>query len=139
MNGKNPDNVSKNAKLRADAGYSLIEMMVSMVVFSVGALGFASSSVVLERQVTMAAMESDRAAAMTTAIERVRAFEFDSLRTGADSIGAYSMNWSVNQLGLYVKEVRVVTSGPGMAPATHGAITIDPQVADTFEYQVIKP
>ena len=119
-------------------GYSLIELIVSMVIFSVGALGFASSSVVLERQVTMAAVDSDRSAAMATALERVRSFDFDSLQTGADSVGNYSMTWSVTQQGLYVKEVRVITHGPGMAPGAMG-IAVNPSIADTFDYQVVKP
>lgn len=124
---------------RSRGGYSLIEMMISMVIFSVGTLGFASTSVILERQVTMAAIDSDRGAAMTTAIERVRAIDFDSLRTGSTTSGAYTLSWTVTPRGLFTKEVQVVTTGPGMAPAAAGPVVVNPLVADTFEYQVIKP
>lgn len=120
-------------------GYSLIEMIVSMTVFSVGALGFASSSVVQEQQVRLGAAQSERSAAMVYAMESVRAVEFDSLASGADSTGRFTVDWYVTQKGLYTKEVRVITSGPGLAASAAGGMVLQPHVADTFEYQVVKP
>ena len=134
-----PDPAAGPGRVRGQAGYSMIEMIVSMVIFSVGALGYASSSVVLERQITLAALESDRSAALVTAMERVRSTDFDALVSGSDSIGNYQLNWNVNQLGLFTKEVQVITVGPGMASAASGGVAVIPNVADTFAYQVMKP
>lgn len=122
-----------------EGGFSLVELIVSVTIMSVGVLGYASSSVVLEQQVSVAAIESDRNSAMVTAVERVRAIDFDTLASGADSVGGYHIDWSVTPQGTYVKEVQVVTTGRGLAMASGGGMAVTSQLADTFMYQVVKP
>lgn len=123
---------------RAQNGFSLIELIVSITIMSVGVLGYASSSVVLERQISIAALESDRTSALVTALERARSIDFDTLDSAVDSVAGYHIDRTVTSMGPYVKEVYVIASGPGFAAAASGGVSVT-NAADTFTYQVVKP
>jgi type II secretory pathway pseudopilin PulG len=121
------------------AGFTTVELVVAIILLGIGAVGLASSSMLFERQVTLASMQTDRSAAMVTAMERVRSFEFDSLASGWDSVGHFEVAWNVTPQGLFAKQVTVITTGPDLVLKANGNSVMDPSVPDTFAYQVIKP
>lgn len=123
----------------SESGFSLVELVIAVVVFAVGALGFAGSTAFLTRQNSVAALTSERNAALITAIERIRSTDYDSLAAGADSVGRYAVTWSV-QPSANSALVTIITRGPGLGSTPgQGIPTIRADAADTFAYRVLSP
>jgi prepilin-type N-terminal cleavage/methylation domain-containing protein len=124
---------------RTRQGFTTVELLVAIILLGIGAVGLASTSMLFERQVTLARMQTDRSAALVSAMELVRSIEFDSLKTSSDSVGRYEVSWNVAPQGLYAKQVTLITTGPALVLKANGRSVMEPSVADTFAYQVIKP
>jgi len=116
----------------------LIEVIVALVILAVGVLGLAGTTALVVKQVTLADVATERAAALETVIERVRAMDFDSVGDGADTVGSFTANWSSTDFGTS-KLVTVVTLGPGLQTGTGNMPHLSNSVADTFVYRVIDP
>lgn len=123
---------------RRNAGFTLIEVMVALVILAVGVLGLAGTTALVVRQVTLADVATERSAALQTVIEQIRAQDFDSVNTGADTVGSFTASWSTSDLGRS-KLVTVVTLGPGLKTGTGNMPYLSNTVADTFVYRVIDP
>lgn len=121
-----------------DQGFTLIEVIVALVILAVGVLGLAGTTALVVRQVTLSDVATERAAALGTVLERVRAMDFDSVGTGSDTIGSFSASWSSTDFGRS-KLVTVVTLGPGLQTGTGNMPYLSNSVADTFVYRVIDP
>ena len=118
-------------------GFTLIEVVMSVMILTYGVLGMAGTTLHLVRQVQIAEMETDRTAVMQSVIERVRAESFDTYRTGSDTTGAYTVEWETWSENPRSKGLRVVTTGPGLA-SDGGPVTIAAQAADTVEYLLVR-
>lgn len=116
-------------------GFTIIEVIVAIIVLAVGLLGLAGTTVLVVRQTTLADVTSDRAAALQTTIEKIRATPFDSVTSGSESTGLYQVAWNVRQ-GNRWKSVEVVTTGPGLARIS-GRPVVSHSVSDTFTYRII--
>ena len=122
------------------SGFTIVEVIVAMVILAVGVLGLAGTTAYIVRQVTLADIMTERAAALQTAIERVQAMDWDSVDTGSDSVGIYGVRWTSTTIGTQLKEVTVVTYGPGLESSADNPFPILTQeVADTFSFKVIRP
>jgi prepilin-type N-terminal cleavage/methylation domain-containing protein len=117
-------------------GFSIIEVIISIVILSVGLLGTAGTTVLLVRQTTLADMTTDRSAALQSTIERLRALPFDSVTAGYDSVGVFEVSWMVSP-DLRWKAVEIVTTGPGLVTGG-GFPTVAQSVADTFTYRILR-
>jgi hypothetical protein len=107
-----------------------------MVILAFGALGMAGTTVVMIKQTTLSDVTTDRAAALQTTIETIRATPFDSVQAGQETIGAYQMSWTVTD-GRHWKGVEVVTIGPGLS-SPDGYPVLVPSVPDTFQFWVLR-
>jgi len=111
-----------------------VELVVALVILAVGLLAFAGSTVMVIRQVTMAGLATERATAVQSVVERLRALPYDSVGQGSQTVGAFAVSWNSTAV-TNGKDVRVVSVGPGIAsPGMTGA-----QVADTFVYRMLEP
>lgn len=119
-------------------GFTIIELMFALVVFAVGALALAGLSATLHRQTTATNFRTERSAAITTALERLRAVDFDSVDSGADSIGHFHAAWTVTDAGRYGKRVTLITEGPAYRNSG-GSWLLELGVPDTVVYQVTAP
>lgn len=119
-------------------GFSLIELVVAMLIFGIGTLGLAGMTAGLQRQAVAAGLQSERNSAVISAVEQVRAMDFDSLSNGAAVTGQFNTTWSVTPSGPYSKAVRIVTSGPALVLGSGGAYLAS-SLADTLEYPVVRP
>jgi len=119
------------------AGFTLVEIMVALIVLTIGVLGLAATTMFTIRQTTLSELTTKRAAALQTVIEELRSVDYDSVRSGSDSVGSFKVSWSVTD-GSRSKAVEFVTLGPGLR-ATGGQPGIGPSVADTFVYRIIQP
>lgn len=114
-------------------GFTLIEVLVAVVVLSVGLLGLAGIMAFSVQRVTVADLDSQRAVALQTVLEELRSQPLDSVKAGTDSVGPFGVAWSATP-GSRQVTVEVITEGPGLRPNPDGMDSVDPQVADTFVY-----
>jgi prepilin-type N-terminal cleavage/methylation domain-containing protein len=116
-------------------GFTIVELVVSLVILTVGLLAFAGTTIVLIRQVTAAGLATERATAVQTVVEGLRALPYDSIGAGSDSIGSFRITWTSTAVGAS-KEIRVISSGPGPYGPQGG---LRPGVADTFSTRILEP
>lgn len=119
------------------AGFSLVEVIIAVVILAVGVLGLAGTTAYIVRQITLADLMTERAAARQTAIEKVNATPFAQLASGSDSVGVFFVEWTISGGGRSA-DVTVVTTGPGLSTSDSNPYpTLGPGVADTFEFTVV--
>lgn len=121
------------------AGFTLVEVIIAMVILAFGLMGMAGTTAIVVRQTTLADVVTERSAALQTTIERLRAAPFDSVGTGADSVGIFYVKWYVEASTSQWKSVRIITVGPGMSQGVGGFPALRGAVSDTFTYWVLNP
>jgi prepilin-type N-terminal cleavage/methylation domain-containing protein len=119
------------------AGFTIVEVIVAIIILATGLLGLAGTSVLIIRQTTLADLSSDRSVALQSTIEKIRATPFDSVQAGSESSDLFDVAWSVTDGGRW-KNVDIVTKGPGLS-TSEGFPMIDPSVVDTFSFRIISP
>ena len=118
-------------------GFTLIEVMVALVILTVGVLGLAATTVWVVRQGTLAELTTERSAAVQTVVEQLRASDYATLAAGSDSVGRFDVSWSIVD-GNRSKLVTLVTVGPGLSSGG-GMPSLTGSVADTFAYRIMQP
>ena len=73
---------------RADAGFSLVELVMALFVLAFGVIGLATTTLFITRQLTLAEVTTSRVAAIQSVMERIRATPYDSIKAGGDTIRA---------------------------------------------------
>ena len=102
-------------------------------------LGFASILTLnIMRQLTLAEATTARAAALQSVVERMHALPFDSLAGGTDTIGPFSVSWTVVETTGQTRSLQIVTVGPGRTFASGGSLMLSSSVADTFTYRALR-
>jgi type IV pilus assembly protein PilV len=121
--------------LRGEAGFSLVELMVALMILTVGMLGLAGVTAYTIQKVSVAELDTERGAALQTVVEQLRAMPLERVANGADTVGIFEVSWSVVDNGDY-RTVEIVTVGPGMEQGAGegGMPKISSAVADTFSY-----
>lgn len=59
------------------AGFTLVEVMVAIIVLTIGVLGLAGTTMYLVRQTTLSELTTERSAALQSVIEELRATPYD--------------------------------------------------------------
>lgn len=122
-----------------DAGFTLLEVVIALVVLTLGALGLAATTVNVVRQGLMADLKTERVAARRAVIEEIHASPYDSVTAGADTVGRYVVAWGVRHETSVLKELDIVTVGPAVVTeALTGPGAIQPDVTDTLTYRLLK-
>ncbi len=124
---------------RSDGGFSLIELVIAVVVMAIGVLGFLSMNAFLARQTTYAGLQTERTAALVSALEYVNGLPYDSVVNGNDSVGRYEVSWTVSTPEPAAKRVHLITLGPGLSSRGSTMPILQADVADTFVYTVLEP
>lgn len=120
-------------------GFSLIEVIVALLVLTVGLLGMAAGTGWVVRTVHYGELESDRSTAFRSAIEVVQSTPFDEIEDGSGSFGDYTVSWTVMPGSAQSRPVEFVVVGPGRDPDASGTGPgISDAVADTFDYHVLR-
>ena len=118
------------------AGFTIVEVIISVVILAVGLLGMAGTTILVVQQTALSDVATDRSAALQSTIERLHAMPYDSVVTGKDSVGAFAVAWNVGE-GIRWKPVEIVTTGPGSGPG-EGFPVLARSVPDTFSYRIIR-
>ncbi len=90
-------------------GFSLIEVMVAMVILSVGVIGLAASATAITRMTGEGGRSGGAAAVASTRFEQLRATACASLANGTATSGKYSESWTVSSSGQLVTVTETVT------------------------------
>jgi prepilin-type N-terminal cleavage/methylation domain-containing protein len=121
------------------SGFSLIEVIVALLVLTVGLLGLAAGTGWMIRTVHYGELETKRGAALQSAVELVRSTPFDELGDGEEAFGDYMVRWTLGPGTVRSRQVEFVVVGPGRAPTTGGGMpAVSPEVADTLTYRVLR-
>ena len=126
---------------RRTAGFSLLELVMSLVVLTFGVAGLATTSLFITRQLTLAEVTTARAAATRSAMERIRSTPFDSISSGGDTTANMKVTWTVTSTTPQTTTLDIVTLGPGLASMSPGRSTpmLSSSVEDTLVYMVLRP
>ncbi len=119
-------------------GFSLLEVIIAITILSIGLLGMGTTMLYGVRSVTKADLATERAAARQAGIERLLAMPYDSLAIGQDSVGIFAVAWGPLVTTSSSTRMRVITVGPGSSAGPVG-MELSTQVADTFEFLVLRP
>ena len=113
------------------SGFSLVELIISIVILSVGVLSMAGTSTWVVRQITISRLSTERTVARQSAIESIRASSFESAVGGSGTFGIFNVNWTVTEDAGAFKTFEIVTVGLGKPPGSGGMTTLSPTMADT--------
>lgn len=110
-------------------GFTLIELMLAMLIFTVAVMALASSTGFMSLQLHAADLRTERSVAHQQAMEQLRAEDFDALVSASKGSGAqigdYTVWWNVAELQWALKEVDVYTEGPGFQGGRREAAVVD--------------
>jgi prepilin-type N-terminal cleavage/methylation domain-containing protein len=121
-------------------GFSLIEVIVAMVILSVGILAMAASTGYVLSQVRAAELRTDRMNAVHQATERLRAVKWDQLETVCSGQPYVADHFTVSCTvsrppgAINLKRVQMVSTGPGYRGGK-----LLPSLADTMTMGVARP
>ncbi len=123
-----------------DRGFSLVELVIAVIILSIGVLGLAGTTAFVIRQVTLADVNTERSASLQNVIERLRATSVNSISTGSVTNGSFVTTWAVSDSSSRSKTVRVITDGPGLRKDSAAVVPmLGRNVRDTFFLVVLKP
>ena len=122
----------------SNSGFTLVEVIVALVILAVGVLGLAGTTALVIRQVTLADVATERAAALQSVVEEFRATPYTQLASGSQSVGIFSVNWTATSVGSSTM-MEIVTLGPGLKTGTGTMPYMAGSVTDTFSYRIIRP
>ncbi len=122
---------------RREGGFTLVEVVVGLVILTIGVLGLAGTTLWVMRQTTLGEISTERTAALQSVVERLRAVDYDSVSAGSHTEGPYTVGWTVTT-DSRSKLVELITTGPGLGRGASGPPSIRSSVADTFTYRIYK-
>ncbi len=93
-------------------GFTLIEVLVAIVVLSIGAMAWVGTSRVASASMRAAALELRAAQLIQEEVERLRTAPVDSLRDGSATWPAGDALWTVADSGAYLVVGLVVRTRP---------------------------
>lgn len=114
-----------------------MEVIIAMVILTVGVLGLAGTTAYIVRQVTLADLMTERAAAFQTTIDKIQSLPYAAVTSGTDSVGVFYVRWTAVDDGAQNKIVTILTQGPGLVRNSAFPI-LGAVVIDTFTFRVLR-
>lgn len=97
-------------------GFSLVEVILAMLILTVGVLAMGASTGFIMAQIRAAELRTERMAAVRQAAETLRGVEWSALdqvcSTESFTIGAYDVTCSVTRPSTTLARVQLVSTGP---------------------------
>ncbi len=121
-------------------GFSLVELVVAMLILTVGLLAMAGATAYVIRATTLSELDTKRAAAYQAALEEIRAMPFEDVGSGNVSVGPITASWTAVPAGATAqstKEITVLIVGPGRYVGDP-SVVYSPDVEETFTYRLIR-
>jgi prepilin-type N-terminal cleavage/methylation domain-containing protein len=121
-------------------GFTLIEVIVALMVLSVGILAMGASTGHVLTQIQMSELRTERVAVVRQAAETLRSADFHSVESvcaaASTNFGTehYDLSCMVWQNSQHVKRVELISVGPGFVDGK-----LATSIADTFAISVSEP
>ena len=96
--------------MKAERGFSLVEVVVAILILTVGVLGLAASAGTITRLTGEGGRTGGAAAAAETRFEILRATPCASLANGTATSGRYAVAWRVTSVTALLRNVDVSVS-----------------------------
>lgn len=97
-------------RLSGDAGFSLTELLISLIMLSIGVVGFATAVSLTATELRIGRRDTDVALLAADRIEILKAMSHDSVAPGSSTQGDYQLDWVVE--GSNPKKVTLVATFP---------------------------
>lgn len=118
-------------------GFSLIEIIIGMLIFVMGVLVLGVSTGFVSMSLQAADLRTERGVAHQRVSERIYAAEFDDVvsRTEGDAVTveSYAVWWNVQSLQWALKEIELISKGPGVVDGKR-----IPVVQDTVVFRMAR-
>ncbi len=79
-----------------EAGVSIVEVLIALLVFTIGALAASQNTLSARQQAKAAEIMTEAAAAAHYQMETLRSLPRDSLDSGADTVWGFPISWTVS-------------------------------------------
>ena len=99
-------------------GFTLIELVLAVFVFAIGALGLAATTAMITRSLALAGIREHAARVATGRIETLRGLSCTSVHGGSESLQGIVSSWSVTPAGPRAGVVETVTYRVSGVPRT---------------------
>lgn len=119
--------------LRARGGFSLVEVIVAIVILSIGILAMAATTGYVFTRLRDSGVSTERMLAVQQAVEQVRAMPYSAVRDSSLIIGDYEISWDVDEPSSRMKQVVIVSVGPGYAGGEWSSTARDTVVIRLFK------
>jgi prepilin-type N-terminal cleavage/methylation domain-containing protein len=97
---------------RGRGGFTLVEVLVAIVILSLGAMAWVGTGRVAAASMRAAALELRAAQLLQEQVERLRTAPLDSVRSGSVARPAGDALWTVTDSGSYLRVQLVVRARP---------------------------
>jgi prepilin-type N-terminal cleavage/methylation domain-containing protein len=94
---------------RFRTGFTLIETVFAMFVFSIGALGLAATTALVMRSLGESAVRERAARIAAGRLETLRSLGCGQAQSGAQQIGGFQTTWTVSPSGGFVSAVTTIS------------------------------
>ena len=119
-------------------GFTLVEIIVAMMVLSVGMLAMAASTGYVSSEIRNANWNTQRTMARARAAEQIQALPFDSVNTASTqtvgTFGSFTVTYRGTSTNNNLKTVLVIASGPAYRLGKGTRVTI----TDTVSIQIAR-
>lgn len=103
---------------RPRQGFTIIELMIAIVVLSIGVLGLAGTSAMVSRMIGGAAQQTIAANVAAGRFEKMRSLQCSSIASGTATLRGTTETWTVTSAGTSLKFVVDSVSWRGAGQST---------------------
>ena len=82
-------------KVQTQSGFTLTELLISVVIIAIGVVGFATAVALASTELWMGQRDTEVAMLIVDQAERIKALPFDSVQPGSRVEGNYQLAWQV--------------------------------------------
>lgn len=106
-----PRGGARCSPLQGRAGFTITELLISVIIVSIGVVGFASAVGLASTELWFGRRDSEVSMLVTDQLEQLKAMGYSAVQPGQRVEGSYRLQWSV--LGSDPKKVVLVAEYPG--------------------------
>ncbi|UCC47488.1 MAG: prepilin-type N-terminal cleavage/methylation domain-containing protein [Gemmatimonadota bacterium] len=82
-------------RIEGESGFTLTELLISVVIIAIGVVGFASAVGLAATELWMGRRDTEVSMLLTDQAEQLKAMPYDSVKAGSRQVDNYQLNWSV--------------------------------------------
>lgn len=98
------------SKIEGRSGFTITELLLSVIIIAVGVVGFASAVGLMATELRIGRRDTDVAALLADQAEQLKSLPYASVVEGSRGVGAYTLEWEIQ--GLDPKKVVLSATFP---------------------------